>query len=79
MDRRECLLGGLSKTDRLVEIGPSYNPLASKAEGWSVFTIDHDDRRGLVEKYASDPSVVTSRIEEVDFVWRGGRRAIRHI
>jgi hypothetical protein len=37
-----------------------------------VFTIDHDDRRGLVEKYASDPSVVTSRIEEVDFVWRGG-------
>jgi hypothetical protein len=72
MDRRESLLSGLTKTDRLVEIGPSFNPLAPKAEGWRVFTIDHDDRRGLVEKYASDPSVSTSRIEEVDFVWRGG-------
>jgi hypothetical protein len=72
VDRREYLLNGLSKTDRLVEIGPSYNPLAPKAEGWCVFTIDHDDRRGLIEKYANDPSVSTSRIEEVDFVWRGG-------
>ncbi len=72
MDRRECLLSGLTKTDRLVEIGPSFNPLAPKAEGWCVFTIDHADRQGLVEKYASDPSVSTSRIEEVDFVWRGG-------
>jgi len=72
VDRRECLLSGLTKTDRLVEIGPSYNPLAPKAEGWCVFTIDHDDRRGLVKKYTFDPAVSTSRIEEVDFVWRGG-------
>jgi hypothetical protein len=32
---------------------------------------DHDDRDWLVAKYAGNPTVDTSRIEDVDYVWRG--------
>ncbi|HEY5705803.1 MAG TPA: methyltransferase domain-containing protein [Terrimicrobiaceae bacterium] len=72
MNRSEILLRGLSKTDKIIEIGPSYNPLAAKRDGWNVFTVDHDNRDGLVAKYAGNPTVDTSRIEDVDYVWRGG-------
>ena len=71
MNRSETLLGGLSKSSRLIEIGPSYNPLAAKRDGWNVFTVDHDDRDGLVAKYAANPTADTSRIEDVDCVWGG--------
>ena len=37
-----------------------------------MFTVDHDDRDGLVAKYADNPTVDTSGIEDVDYVWRGG-------
>lgn len=72
MDRKQLLLNGVSKNARIVEVGPSFAPIAAKAEGWNAFTIDHADRAGLVAKYESDPAVDTSRIEEVDFVWTGG-------
>ncbi len=70
--RKELLLAGISKHARITEIGPSFNPVASKAEGWNCWSIDHLDRDGLVAKYAKDPSVDTTRIETVDFVWTGG-------
>lgn len=72
MDRTQKLLAGLSRSARLIEIGPSFSPLAAKSAGWNVFTIDHADRAGLVAKYEHHSSVDTSRIEEVDFVWTGG-------
>ena len=72
MNRSEILLRSLSKSSKVIEIGPSYNPLAAKRDGWNVFTVDHDDRDGLVAKYAGNPTVDTSRIEDVDYVWRGG-------
>ncbi len=72
MNRSEILLRDLSKSSKLIEIGPSYGPLAAKRDGWNVFTVDHDDRDGLVAKYADNPTVDTSRIEDVDYVWRGG-------
>ena len=72
MNRSEILLRGVSKSSKVIEIGPSYNPLAAKRDGWDVLTVDHDDRGGLVAKYASDPTVDTSRIEDVDYVWRDG-------
>lgn len=72
MDRREKLIGSLSKDSRIIEIGPSYNPLAPKAEGWNTFIIDHDDRESLVKKYLPHTAVDTTKIEDVDFVWHGG-------
>jgi SAM-dependent methyltransferase len=64
---------GLDKAvDRIIEIGPGFAPLAPKAQGWRVWTVDHASREDLVAKYAEDPSVNTAAIEEVDFVWQGG-------
>jgi SAM-dependent methyltransferase len=70
--REEILLGHVPKSSKIVEIGPSYCPLAPKSQGWNSFSIDHDDRHGLIKKYAADPSVNVDLIEEVDFVWSSG-------
>lgn len=72
-DRTSLLLSGLTHDSRLIEIGPSYGPLAPKADGWQTTVVDHADRAALVAKYGRDPSVDTGRIEEVDVVWAGGR------
>jgi len=71
-DRTSLLLQGLSRNARIVEIGPSYGPLAPKAGGWQTTVVDHASRESLVAKYAGDPSVDTTRIEEVDLIWTGG-------
>lgn len=70
--REAVLLRDLPKTARVIEIGPSFAPLVPKREGWNAFTIDHASREGLVAKYAGNPQVDVSQIEEVDFVWSGG-------
>jgi SAM-dependent methyltransferase len=75
MDRAQRLLRSLTKDARLVEVGPSFNPLAPKRDGWNTFVIDHATRSDLVAKYSVHRGVDTSRIEEVDFVWHGGSLA----
>jgi hypothetical protein len=70
--RDEILRAGITKADKIIEIGPSYNPLAPKAQGWRSYALDHADRDSLVEKYRHDPSVNVEMIERVDFVWTGG-------
>ena len=62
----------LDRSARIIEIGPSYNPIAPKAEGWNTRTLDHATRASLVEKYRGHPGVDVDRIEDVDFVWTGG-------
>ena len=57
---------------RVIEIGPSFSPIAPKAAGWHAHSVDHTDRAGLVAKYGNDPTVDVSRIEDVDFVWSKG-------
>lgn len=54
-----------------MEIGPGYNPLLPKRDGWQTISVDHADRAGLVEKY-SRFDVDSNAIEEVDVVWQGG-------
>jgi SAM-dependent methyltransferase len=77
-DRSAVLLKGVSKSDKIIEIGPSYRPLAPKREGWNSYSLDHATREELVRKYAE---MVDSHrkdheaIEHVDFVWRGGNIA----
>jgi len=70
--RSQRLLSGLSGEDRLIEIGPSFNPVAAKSAGWNTVVVDHGSRAELVAKYATARDVDTSLIEDVDVVWRGG-------
>ncbi|MGU3539255.1 class I SAM-dependent methyltransferase [Methylobacterium sp. A54F] len=71
MDRRETLLSLFDAAGLGLEIGPSYNPLVAKADGYRVETVDYIDRAGLLRKYANDPNVDVARIEEVDYVTEG--------
>lgn len=55
-----------------VEIGPSYNPVFPKREGWDVLVVDYLDQAGLVAKYGGGAADV-SRIEPVDHLVEGSR------
>jgi len=79
MNRTGYILKHAGKEKTGIEIGPSYNPLCPKRDGWKVYTVDHETREGLVEKFraykAADPEhhrFSLDTIEEVDFVWREG-------
>ena len=71
MDRKECLLSLSDRAHRILEIGPSYNPVAPKAGGWRTHVVDHATREELRTKYAA-ANVDLEVIEEVDSLWRGG-------
>lgn len=62
----------VNRTAKVLEIGPSYAPIASKAQGWNTFVLDHAPQEELREKYRSAPYVDVDDIEQVDFVWQGG-------
>jgi SAM-dependent methyltransferase len=69
MDHRTTLLRSmLPMSGQGLEIGPGYNPLLPKAEGFSVETADYTDADGLRAKYLGNPHVDATRIEVVDHV-----------
>jgi SAM-dependent methyltransferase len=72
MTRNEKILSGLSRDMKFLEIGPSFNPIVPKRDGWKAWTVDHATQEELVAKYAGHPGVDTARIEHVDFVWTDG-------
>jgi hypothetical protein len=63
------LFGHVPEGHRILEVGPSYNPLFSKNSGRPVSVLDHATRDELIAKYSNDPGADHTRIEEVD---RGG-------
>ncbi|MCO6418419.1 class I SAM-dependent methyltransferase [Siccirubricoccus sp. KC 17139] len=71
-ERNAALLRGLSPADRIIEIGPSFGPIAAKRDGWNTTVVDHASREALVAKYAAAPNVDTARIEAVDRIWTQG-------
>ncbi|MCJ2139886.1 class I SAM-dependent methyltransferase [Methylobacterium sp. E-066] len=72
MERAQQLLRSLNKDARIIEIGPSFNPLAPKRDGWNTIVVDHASREELLQKY-HDQTI--DRIEAVDIVWTGGSLA----
>jgi SAM-dependent methyltransferase len=70
--RDQILLAPVSREAHIIEVGPSYNPIAPKAGGWNTKTLDHTTRENLIAHYRGQPGVDVNRIEEVDFVWTGG-------
>jgi predicted SAM-dependent methyltransferase len=71
VSREAAILSLLSKEGYGLEIGPSHNPIAPKAKGWKVHTVDHDTQENLRKKYANH-NVNVAAIEPVDFVIQSG-------
>jgi SAM-dependent methyltransferase len=70
--RAAILLAPVPAAASIIEIGPSYNPIAPKAEGWNAKALDYTTREKLIAHYRGQPGVDVNRIEEVDFIWTGG-------
>ena len=70
--RAQVLLAPVPRGGRIIEIGPSFSPIAPKSEGWNTVSIDHLTKDGLVAKYNGEPFVDVARIEPVDFLWVSG-------
>lgn len=69
--RTELLRSLLPVAARGLEIGPGYNPLLPKSEGFLVETVDYTDQAGLRAKYDGNPHVDIQKIEPVDYVLDG--------
>ena len=65
--RFEKIFHLIDKTGLGLEIGPSYNPIAPKRDGWNVEIVDHLNAASLQSKYAAW-GVDGSAIEEVDYI-----------
>jgi len=72
LTREEIILQGVDLNQPGLEIGPSFRPLASKRKGHQVKILDHAPAEELRDKYRAQ-GIDVSLIEEVDFVWEGGR------
>jgi glycosyltransferase involved in cell wall biosynthesis len=74
MARAEIIRRHFDRAMRLLELGPSYNPVVPQADGWQTTVIDHADQAELIAKYDA-MGVATDRIEPVDYVWQSGSLA----
>ncbi|HEY7576274.1 MAG TPA: glycosyltransferase [Acetobacteraceae bacterium] len=72
MSRSELICRYFDHSDSLLELGPSYNPIAPKSDGWNTVIIDHASQEDLVEKYTGMGVEGVNRIEPVDFIWQAG-------
>lgn len=70
--RNAALLRGLSPDDPVIELGPSFAPVAAKRDGWRTTVVDHADQAALVAKYTGHPHVDPAAIESVDRIWTDG-------
>lgn len=70
MNRRDKLFSQINSKGFGLEIGPSYNPVAPKREGYNVEIVDHLDQPALIDKY-KNMGVDAGSIEFVDHVWGG--------
>jgi len=68
--RREKVFHLLDKAGRSLEIGPSFNPIAPKKDGFNVDILDHASTQELLDKYQGH-GVNLDNIEDVNFVWHG--------
>lgn len=71
-DRLNGVLGPIDRASKILEIGPSFNPIAPRSRGWDVTVVDHVTQDELIKKYRSHSNVNVSKIEKVDIVWRDG-------
>ena len=70
LSRLDKVMSKIDKAGQGLEIGPSFNPLAPKRQGFHVHILDHMSTEELREKYQGH-GINLDDIEEVDFVWKG--------
>ena len=70
LDRSEKVMCMIDQNGLGIEIGPSYQPLAPKREGFNVQIVDLCSAEELRAKFKGH-EVNLDAIEEVDFVWHG--------
>jgi len=70
LDRRAKALHAVNRAGRGLEVGPSFNAMARKSDGFDVEIVDHATADELREKYRGS-GVDLASIEEVDYIWRG--------
>jgi SAM-dependent methyltransferase len=71
MDRTERLLAGITKEQKGIEIGPWFNPVAPKSEGFNCMSLDVFDTETLRSRAERDPNIsadMAAKIEDVDLV-----------
>jgi Methyltransferase domain len=71
MNRNAKILGDIDKTMLGIEVAPWFAPIASKAEGYNVRTLDVFDKSALIARAKVDPNLVDrdmGLLEEVDYV-----------
>lgn len=71
--RNEKILSLVNIAGLGLEIGPSFAPVIPRSQGFNSHVLDHASQAELREKYKNAPGVDISKIEDVDFVWRGER------
>jgi hypothetical protein len=71
MNRVEKALHMIDRNGIGLEIGPSFQPIAPKKEGFNVEIVDHATASDLRIKYQGHIGVNIDNIEEVDYVWKG--------
>jgi hypothetical protein len=71
LTRQQRLLSLIDSQALGLEIGPGFNPLLPKAEGYRVETLDHASQEDLRRKYSGAPGVELEKIEAVDYVSTG--------
>lgn len=72
MTREDLIRQHFDRTMHLLELGPSYNPVVPKADGWRTTIVDHASQADLVAKYGAMGVATIDRIEPVDHIWRDG-------
>ena len=50
MTREDQIRCHFDRTMRLIEIGPSHNPIVAKSDGWQTTIIDHANQQDLLAK-----------------------------
>ena len=71
MDRREAILKYTTKEQRGIEIGPWFNPIAPKRDGYRCLSLDVFDTETLRKRAVDDPNIAATSIpliEDVDLV-----------
>src|SRR4030095_2803129 len=71
VERRTEILKNITKTQKGIEVGPWFSPLAPKQKGYNCLSLDVFDTETLKEKAKTDPLVADNKIpliEPVDLI-----------
>lgn len=71
--RYKLLISGITSNDKGLEIGPFFNPIARKRNGWKTTVVDILSRQDLIKtidrQTKQDHPTIENNIEDVDIVW----------